>query len=539
MTAPGDRYFVGPRGYFIELPGASLAAINPRVAFPAIHWFPSLTIGELRKQPQYGDQASMITVAATGVKNSQPQAVPIDSLVEQLQELTSFDALLNPFERYMALRVYESGMVSEMDLRRVIAMRGRNETFGQILINQGLSAWEILLGLCMDMRQVSRLDPPEMRAMAARKEWELTGEILISMGKVTRTDLESALQMKREGSRALGEILTSMGACSQEDIEQALGAQKEIRGVVGSGVALIGQLLVSRGVISSQDLEDAIRSQKVGRHSLQRILISMGACSERDIEDFERSNDWHSFQDEIDDVRLGHWLLKVGTITRQQFEEALRIQERGRQVLGELLISLRLCSADDIEIALATQRQVREDYRSGVEKLGALLVKRGRVDANQLEQAIKMQSTARQRIGCILVALGACKEDDVRQALEVQRHWRQMTASPGDRLGDVLLRQGVIERPALERAVERHLSDKVPLGRVLVEDGTCTPEEIISCLISRDEQRKTDFRAFVKQRAGTAAAREPAVPPAGKPGRAGAGPSSVISRLSSWISRRK
>jgi hypothetical protein len=549
MSADGDRYLVGANGYFVELSSGSLAPIGVRAAFPLVDRFPSLGLDDLSVKNGFGPNTKLLSVPASGSRSGRPNPVEVDRLVEELMLICPQDSFLMPVERYIALRILEAGAIGQADLKNIAANRADNDTLGQALIAAGVIDWETLLTICLDVRPASRLDPPSMRTIAQRREWELIGEILIAMRKLNRTKLEEALQIKREGNRAIGEILTSMGACTEEDIRKCLELQDEMKHSVGAGVALIGQLLISRGVITFDSLESAIRNQKVGRQSLERILRAMGACTERDVQDFARANGWHSFQDEIDDVRLGHWLEKVGTISRQQLEEALRIQERGRQVLGELLVSLRLCSSFDIQQALSMQKEIREDYKTGVEKLGSILIKNRKVDQSKIDEALRLQSTGRQKIGSILVALRSCTEDDVEQALAIQRRWREHSETVRDRLGEVLLADGVLSEADLNQALSRHTADKLPLGRVLVDQRICTPEQIVSALVSRDYDRQLRFRDFLNREvaadAARAAAQTEALAGAAQPVAVAtryantSSEETFLGRLSSWIKKRK
>jgi hypothetical protein len=419
----------------------------------------------------------------------------------------------------------------------MVEMRARFRTIGSALIYGGICQWESLLGYCLDTRPPSRLDPPSLRTLIERREWELTGEILVALGKINRTHLEYALKIKRDGSQALGQILTAMGACKENDVERCLKIQSEVKQPAGSEVALIGKLLVSQGVISEEDLEDALRNQRIARQPLSKILVSMGACQQRDIDGFARASGV-SFQSEIDDVSLGNYLLKTDTITKTHLEEALRIQQRGRQVLGELLVSMGLCSAQDIENVIQFQREVRETHRSGVEKLGSILIHAGKVPPPKVEEAVKLQSIGRQPFGAILVALGACTADDIMQALDIQQKWRGRQRPPGDRLGEVLVQQGILSEQALEDPLLEHMRDEKPLGRILIDRNICTPEQIIEVLIERDYRRQYEFLDFVRILAnGEDPDQHPHSENSGE--RTDGRKPSIVDKLSSWFSRPK
>lgn len=495
-TVSQDRYLINPSGYFIELPDGSLTPISPRVTFPVTRRFPSVPIETLSVRSQYGQDARFVGVPLIVPHETEPVKVDIETLRADPLSTLDFPDTLSELERYVLIRALETGLVSKTGISKMVEMRTRFKTIGSALIYGGICQWEALLGYCLDTRPPSSLDPPDLRTLIERREWELIGEILVTLGKINRTQLEYALKIKRGGSQALGQILTVMGACKEEDVERCLKIQNEVKQAVGGEVALIGKLLVGQGIISEEDLEDALRNQTIARQPLSKILVSMGACSQFDIDSFARMSGV-SFQSEIDDVSLGNYLLKTATITKAHMEEALRIQQRGRQVLGELLVSMGLCSAQDIENVIQLQKEVRETQRSGVEKLGSILIHQGKVPAPKVEEAVRLQAIGRQPFGAILVALGACTADDVMEALDIQQKWREQQRPAGDRLGEVLVQQGIISEKQLEEPLLEHMREEKPLGRILIDRNVCTPEQIIGALSQRDFRRQTDFLDFV------------------------------------------
>lgn len=502
ITKTKERYLVGPQGYFIELPDGRLTQISPRQVFGIEGSFASISIAQLDWQPEYGQKVLFISVPLTGNNTSRPQAVSLESLEETWRKHWADITSLNPGEKYLYLRLYETGLIADSSLRNLALDGQRRQSLGQALIEQRICSWEFMLTICLDNPQPAKLDPSPENSLANRHEWERLGEILLFMGKINRTSLECALKIRHEGQLALGQILVSMGACSPKDVEDCLQIQKEVRQTFSSKVALVGQLLVGQGVIQAEDLENAMRNQKVGRQSLERILLSMGACKKSDIDDFARVHNWPSFQSEIDDLRLGEWLVKIGTMTRVQLQEALRIQTRGRQVLGELLIAMQLCSPEHIKQVLRLQKNLREDYHSGLEKLGVLLLKSGKITSEQLQEALDLQSAGRQPLGCILVAMGACVQQDVELALQLQKQWKESdtgNTNVGLRLGEVLLSQGLISQDKLNELLPQQLEEGRPLGQILVEKRLCTPEQIITVLISRDQTRQNHFHNYLRQ----------------------------------------
>ena len=495
-TVTKDRFLINASGYYIELPDGALAQISPRVTFPVHDRFPSVDLDTLSIRKQYGEDARFVSVPLVVPRETEPVKIPVETLRENPLSKLDFPSALDDAERYVLFRALETGLVSKTGFSKMVELRARFRTIGSALIYGGICQWESLLGYCLDTRPPSRLDPPSLRTLIERREWELTGEILVALGKINRTNLEYALKIKRDGSQALGQILTAMGACDEADVERCLKIQAEVKQSSGEEVALIGKLLVSQGIISEEELEDALRNQRIARQSLARILISMGACTQSEIDGFAHASGV-TFQSEIDDVSLGNYLLRTETITKIHLEEALRIQQRGRQVLGELLVSMGLCSAHDIENVIQFQREVRETHRSGVEKLGSILIHQGKVLPPKVDEAVRLQSIGRQPFGAILVALGACTADDVLQALEIQHKWRARSRPPGDRLGEVLVKQAIITEEELSEPLLEHMRDEKPLGRILIDRNICTPEQIISVLIERDYKRQCEFLNFV------------------------------------------
>lgn len=494
-TKSNDRYLINPSGYFNELPDGSLTNINPRTAFPLHNRLPCVPLELLSERKQFAN-AKFVAVPLAVPKETTPQKIEPELLQQNPLADSQFASLINADERYILLRALESGIVSKSGFDKLAELRSKHGTIGAALVHSHICSWESLLAHCLDIRHTSNIDPPHSKFLVHRKEWELIGEILHILGCITRTHLEYALKIKREGNQAIGQILTAMGACSQKDIERCLEIQAEVIYPGNSEIALIGNLLIRQGIISEEDLEIALRQQKVARQPLGKILVSMGACSQSDINSYSQIYG-SDFQSEVDEVNLGNYLLKIDAITRTNLEEALRIQERGRQVLGELLVTMGLCAAEDIENIIQLQREMRDTHKSGIEKLGSILIHCGKVQPTKIDQAVKLQSISRQPLGAILVALGACTVKDVEMALEIQAAWRKQQQANKDRLGEVLMQQGVLSEPDLEEPLLEHMRTERPLGLILVEHKLCSPEQIIIALNDRDAQRQASFLEFV------------------------------------------
>ncbi len=124
------------------------------------------------------------------------------------------------------------------------------------------------------------------------------------------------------------------------------------------------------------------------------------------------------------------------------------------------------------------------------------------------------------------------------EALNMQQKWRTKERSPGDRLGEVLVRQGILTEEVLEEPLLEHMRDEKPLGRILIDRGICSPEQIIEALIERDHKRQYEFLEYVKgSQAGEGPSGTETADQAEKSG--DSKKSSLVDKLSTWFSRPK
>lgn len=501
-----DRYFINPYGYFVELPDEQLAQVTARVAFPLVNCYPSVHLSNLELQSGFGSASYFVFALRENDTIGPPAEIKLSALRRELENILPSATRISPPERYIAVRVLEAGLLSEEVLESIIRRLPPGRTLGQELVAGELCGWEVMLGACLDTRSPANFDPPGLAGKNFLREWELAGEILIAMGKISRANLEYALRVKREGQRTIGEILAALGACSQDDIEKCLVIQNALRDSRGAEVGLIGDLLVRRGIISQEQLYEALQRQRISGQPLAKVLLTLGVCSPDDIEQYKAENGWHAFQGDLEDNNLASWLLTRGKVTEQQLRQAVSIKGKGRQVIGEIVIAMGLCSVREVEETLRMQEETRMMSKSGIEKIGSILMAKGKVEPRQLEHAMLIQSEGRRALGEILMVIGGCSENAVKFAIELQQQWRQLMDAEEDRLGEVLERRGFISPDVLKKAVAVQTQENKPLGRVLVEAGWCTPEEIIATLLMRDYKRQCDLHAFIRQQVAKTAA---------------------------------
>ena len=493
-TVDSDRYQVNAKGVFVQLADGSLSPINPRNVFPSVERYPSLLEQNLTPRATLGGVTYYLGSCDPEIRSA-PKPISFKAIHDDVS--VYFDRLshLSPAELYVAVRAYEHGLVSLAHLSRLANSVKDGETVGTNLLRQNLCSWENLLAVCLDVHRSGGKNATLESAMA---EFDLCGEILVGLGKITRADLEKALGIKAEGQRPLGEILVEMGVCEAPDVQSCLEAQSQMRDAAPGNVGLLGDLLVENGLVSEHDLHEALRLQKVSRQPLHQILLSMDVCKPAQLNEFARRHPEAVRGQEVNEKVLAEYLLQHHIIEPRELEEAFRVQHRGRQLLGELLVNLQLCNTDDIQRVLSKQSNLRTQTKKEPKKLGELLVSKG-VKTQAVEEAARKQEVGRQKLGLTLIGLGACSQQDFSDALKLQFDWRESSKAAEDKLGQELVKNGLLGQKELSSALDLHSRAGKSLGHVLVEHGWCTPEAVIDTLLKRDDRRRRSFFKYVAQ----------------------------------------
>lgn len=116
-------------------------------------------------------------------------------------------------------------------------------------------------------------------------------------------------------------------------------------------------------------------------------------------------------------ARLGRSLVEIGATGHEQVQEALNVQEKVRTT-GARTEGLRLRSPEPClneRPPDADLRLVSDTY------LGESLIRRGVIDAKQLEEAIMVQRATGIRIGEALVEIGAITWEDLEETIRRQK----------------------------------------------------------------------------------------------------------------------
>jgi Type II secretion system (T2SS), protein E, N-terminal domain len=115
-------------------------------------------------------------------------------------------------------------------------------------------------------------------------------------------------------------------------------------------------------------------------------------------------------------LRLGDVLIEEKLITREQLEEALRVQSSMRTYvpLGQVLVTQGMVTRAQLTTLLRHRRKRA--------RLGELLVSGQHITPKQLDTALARQRQTRQPLGHTLISLGYVTEETMREALCAQLH---------------------------------------------------------------------------------------------------------------------
>lgn len=115
-------------------------------------------------------------------------------------------------------------------------------------------------------------------------------------------------------------------------------------------------------------------------------------------------------------------------------------------------------------------------------RLGQILIRRGLLSPEQLEEALETHAQTGQKLGEILLQAGTISEEDLRSALREQLQ--------NQRLGQILLRIGAVDAAALQAALDEQTRTGQLLGEILTAQGACSQESIDWALSQQNLERR-------------------------------------------------
>ena len=182
---------------------------------------------------------------------------------------------------------------------------------------------------------------------------------------------------------------------------------------------------------------------------------------------------------------LGQILIDGEFISPSDLEAALERQRDNNELLGNILVRMGVLDHADLKAVLALQKDLTSvdeaaKVAAGVrEQIGNLLIGAKRITHEQLDMALSEQNKPGEKLGEILVRLGMVEASEIEAILAFQQNQsRGKDSSSPLRLGEILVAAEYITREQLEHSLVRQKSTGKKLGEVLVDEGYVQPHQI-------------------------------------------------------------
>lgn len=185
-------------------------------------------------------------------------------------------------------------------------------------------------------------------------------------------------------------------------------------------------------------------------------------------------------------------LMADGLLTPETLEALLARQVEYPRSMAQLILAATPLKEADLEPYLDAARKQRP-MRPVRDRLGELLVAQGAISRRQLDEALALSKVGSQPIGSVLEELGTPRKA-IEQALHHQQVKDQLRNGGQVRLGEILVKRGVISRQQLLEALVEQIDQPVPLGELLIARGSASPEQVYLALC----QQEATLDAFVR-----------------------------------------
>lgn len=224
-------------------------------------------------------------------------------------------------------------------------------------------------------------------------------------------------------------------------------------------------------------------------------------------------------------VPVGRVLIASSFLTEEHFRQALSLQSLVRdQLISEEIATtaLKLIANDGLSLNAAMQKLgIDSEYFNAANRLGELLLSADAIDQSALETGLSVSYTTGLQLARVLALRGFVKERVAFVALIAQSLLRDhklsreqaidcikktMSASQNGgksgeglissaltarrvrpiRLGELLLLSGMVSQKALLSALDKGVSEEVPLGRMLIRLNLLTDVELNQALILQE-----------------------------------------------------
>lgn len=188
----------------------------------------------------------------------------------------------------------------------------------------------------------------------------------------------------------------------------------------------LGRILIDGSFIKPEDLDVALTEQMRTNKLLGDILVDLGAIDRVELDAVLMvQRDFSTVEDAVmaaAGVRrmLGELLLSARRITQEQLNTALDEQKKTGEKLGEVLVRLGYLNERELDIALSFQSRLGKGAGPSCLSLGELLVSAGYITYEHLNDALKSQRDSGKKLGEVLIEAGHAQPKHIEHGLRIQ-----------------------------------------------------------------------------------------------------------------------
>jgi len=163
------------------------------------------------------------------------------------------------------------------------------------------------------------------------------------------------------------------------------------------------------------------------------------------------------------DILIGELFVKAGVITQKQLDDTARSAGTKHLHIGQMLTMSGFINHRDLQSAVDAQSMLRDKV----------------IDMNLAARCLK-----------ISVKSGANFQDLVKEELAIE----QQASTQTNRLGELLMDSGIINKAVFGAAMQRSLATGLPLGRILVLNGSM-PDSLLRVALELQVRVRDDMMA--------------------------------------------
>ena len=178
-------------------------------------------------------------------------------------------------KRLLGEILIDGGFIDSRDLERALEQQKRtNSQLGEILVHMGVVDPVELKAVLSIQRTLASFDDSVKVGAGVRL---LLGELLLKAKRLTKEQIDRALQEQQRTGEKLGEILVRLGLLREHELNVVLEFQRyQGEGEGDSSRLRLCEILVATEQITRGQLEDVLARQKISQKKIGEILVEAG-----------------------------------------------------------------------------------------------------------------------------------------------------------------------------------------------------------------------------------------------------------------------